>query len=380
MDPALAAHVQPEAAAVPAAAAVAGPPPAPDANVPAPAEVNAVTTMAQLMTMLQPFIANVSALATAASNAASRPASTSVLPPGLKMPTPPYFDGKSRRNCSTWLTQVRNWLIVTGVDLSTLHSVRVAANLLSDSALQWFQSKVQQARHDGYGDESTGGFQNFDEFAHDMELSLGDPLPELKARKELHVLTQTTSVLNYASTFARLISFIPNLDPGHLSFAFWFGLKPKIKEQLSGKVEDAAPWQEIRTLAHRFDTLAMEQRSSPSSSSFPSYRRSYSVPRDNRRDDPMDLGSAYVSRHPRGRSPTPDPRRGRSPTPDPRRGRSPSPFRPSSDRPTLAKLTPAEREQLRSIGACFRCRKTGHFTGQCPLNRAGKYPASNAKN
>jgi hypothetical protein len=197
-----------------------------------------------------------------------------------------------------------------------------------------------------------------------MERNLGDPIPELKARKELHTLRQTTSVLDYASHFQRLLSFIPNLDPQHIAFSFWNGLKPKIQELLTGKIQEHSTWQEIRDLAHRFDTLVMEQR-------FPSSRRSYPVPRDHRPDDPMDLSAAYASR------PT---ARGRPATPDPRRGRTPSPRRPTSDRPTLSKLTSAERDQLRSTGACFRCRQVGHFRSDCPLNRpSGKYSGSNAR-
>jgi hypothetical protein len=34
-------------------------------------------------------------------------------------------------------------------------------------------------------------------------------------------------------------------------------------------------------------------------------------------------------------------------------------------RKPLAKLTPAEREHLRRIGACYRCRKVGHIADKC---------------
>ncbi|KAF9552750.1 hypothetical protein EC968_000417, partial [Mortierella alpina] len=36
-----------------------------------------------------------------------------------------------------------------------------------------------------------------------------------------------------------------------------------------------------------------------------------------------------------------------------------------SSRKPLPKLTPSEREHLRRIGACFRCRKTGHIADKC---------------
>ena len=33
------------------------------------------------------------------------------------------------------------------------------------------------------------------------------------------------------------------------------------------------------------------------------------------------------------------------------------------------KLTDAERARLRQEGACFRCRRPGHLSRQCPLNQ-----------
>jgi hypothetical protein len=38
-------------------------------------------------------------------------------------------------------------------------------------------------------------------------------------------------------------------------------------------------------------------------------------------------------------------------------------------------LTPEEREELRKIGACFRCRKQGHMSKQCPGNAEYGRPA-----
>jgi hypothetical protein len=43
----------------------------------------------------------------------------------------------------------------------------------------------------------------------------------------------------------------------------------------------------------------------------------------------------------------------------------------------IGKLTDAERERLRKIGGCFRCRKPGHLARDCPLpNR--QHPRINA--
>ena len=43
----------------------------------------------------------------------------------------------------------------------------------------------------------------------------------------------------------------------------------------------------------------------------------------------------------------------------------------------ITKLTPAERERLRKMGGCFRCRQSGHLARNCPLpNR--QHPRINA--
>lgn len=42
-------------------------------------------------------------------------------------------------------------------------------------------------------------------------------------------------------------------------------------------------------------------------------------------------------------------------------------FKTKSPPTKLTKLTDEERQHLRSIGACFKCRKTGHMARECPV-------------
>lgn len=306
--------------------------------------------------VLKPVLADLtSAISAMAANSAPRPPTSR-----LKVPSPSPYDGKPKKECGPWLQRVHTWLTCNGEDPDTPEAVRAASSLLSGAAQQWFQSCVQSAKQAGYGDETAGGFLTFDDFAKAMECFLGDPLPELKARIALRNLAQNRSVLDYASEFQRLISYIPGIDTGSLRFAFWYGLKPRIQELLTGKIEDVETWYGIRDLAHRFDTQMFMPKHGPFASS-----RSYSSPRD-KRDDPMDLGTAHVNSSARGRAPTPGPSRGRSPTPH----RSMSPARSSA--PRLTKLTDQERAQLRAAGACFRCRQPGHVSANCPKARGPK--------
>ncbi|KAG0228212.1 hypothetical protein BGW42_002326 [Actinomortierella wolfii] len=42
----------------------------------------------------------------------------------------------------------------------------------------------------------------------------------------------------------------------------------------------------------------------------------------------------------------------------------------------LGKITPAERKRLRQTGGCFRCRRPGHFSSECPRFRQPPSPTS----
>ena len=322
----------------------------------APAQHVTQGTMAQPIAVIQPLIANVAALASAAS---SRVPSTGNLPPGDKALRPPSYDGKSKKYCVPWASSLRTYFQVTGVDVNNRDSVQLASTYLTDAAQMWWQGRVDTCKKNNNPDYLSGGFRDFDEFAAALQTSHGDPMPDLKARKELHGLRQTNSVTKYATNFQRILMSIPDPDPSYLKFQFWFGLKPAIKTLIAGRMRECDTWLDIRDLAHQFDEIIADQ----GLISYPRLSR-----RDNRPDDPMDLSSAQVSRSSHSS-------RSRAPTPGPSRGRTPSPRRPTPIRPRLTKLTSEERDKLRSAGACFRCRKPGHISANCPLGN----PASSGK-
>ena len=268
----------------------------------------------------------------------SSSAHTDSLPRGVKPPPIEPFDGRMTKLVRPWITRTRGILSLSGFDLNSTKAVVYAASFLTGQAQSWFQGEKE--RQGPNSDQDNGGFLTFDQFASALAQRLGDPNPDDKARKDIRRLRQTTSVKAYGDEFQRIITYLPGRDPADLRFDFINGLKPKIQELLVGKTHDHMSWLDVRDLAYRYDDVIMSNRDT-GTNRFSHSPRPY---RDNRSDDPMQLGNITQGYRPS----------------------TPGSRSPGST--SLPKLTPALRAELLANNGCFRCRKhnAGHFAHNCP--------------
>jgi hypothetical protein len=150
------------------------------------------------------------------------------------------------------------------------------------------------------------------------------------ARSRLDQLKQKTSVRNYNTEFRAIMLQLPAMHEDDRIHAYIKGLKPAVASLVA--MQQPGTLLLAQQLADTADTIQFQQLP----------KRTY----DNRWND--------------------------RPTPRPNH-QGPSPM----DLDAIGRLTDVERERLRKIGGCFRCRKTGHLARDCTLTNR-QHPRINA--
>ena len=173
------------------------------------------------------------------------------------------------------------------------------------------------------------------------------PNRDRRLRDQWASLHQTTSVVDYVARFLKLAMQIPNLTEEDILDKFIRGLKQKTRMEL--ELKEPKTIAEAMRLADRYDsimftkTVHLGQKTSKDSAI--EYEPG---------GEPMQLDALRVSTKGKSNSNSPAPKATKDSN--------------ATNAPVLKKLTPEERDQLRNIGACFKCRKTGHMAKECPTN------------
>jgi hypothetical protein len=137
------------------------------------------------------------------------------------------------------------------------------------------------------------------------------------ARNRLDQLRQKTSVLLYNTEFRQLMLQLPHMHETDRIHAYLKGRKPQVAQQVAMHQPDTLL--EAQNLADTSDTIQFQLRPRPQYQEKQNYRTDPNGPA------PMDLDA-------------------------------------------IGKLTDTERERLRKMGGCFRCRKPGHLARDCPTS------------
>ena len=241
-------------------------------------------------------------------------------------PKPEFFYGedKDRLRVLDWTRAVNQYFRAAGT--AEEKRVMYAACLLRGAALRWW--------HDVPNEPVT-----WEDFAHRLTTYFIPAGTEVTARSQLARLYQRTSVAEFTDRFRAIASNVPTMTDAEKRNAYTNGLKSEVRKQVA--FANPGTFEETVAIASRIDDILFQEGR-----------------RDPRRLLPRADGASTSAAAANGPAPMDLSVIRRSPA-------------PNTDGPRLAKLSDRERERLRSIGACFRCRQPGHMSSQCPLRAQG---------
>jgi IS1 family transposase len=240
-------------------------------------------------------------------------------------PKPEFFSGedKERLRVLDWTRAVTQYFRAVG----TAEDKRVmyAACLLRGPALRWF--------HDIPNEHLPVTWEDFTQRLIAYFIPAGT---EVTARSQLVRLYQRTSVAEYTDRFRAIAANVPTMTDAEKRNTYTTGLKSEVRKQVA--FANPSTFEETVAIASRIDDILFQEGR-----------------RDVRRLLPRADGASTSAAAANGPAPMDLSVIRRNPA-------------PNTDGP---RLSDRERERLRSIDACFRCRQPGHMSSQCPLRAQG---------
>jgi hypothetical protein len=252
----------------------------------------------------------------------------------LKPKQPEKFTGsRDHQVLISWIVSVDSYFILTNA--TTPNVYHYLNTVLVGEAAIWFQYKYA---------ESDPNTITWAIVKAALKLYFVQPNHERRLRDKWAHLRQTTTVTEYYSRVTELAMQLKLIDEEQLLDKFIRGLKTKTKTEV--ELRDPTTLEEASKIADRFDSIVyrkqdswMPQYATPSQSDFV----------DDGRGTPMLIDS--IQGFPRYRS---------------SHTARIDAFKPKHQPGPLKKLSDEERTYLRSINACFKCRKPGHMARDCP--------------
>lgn len=239
--------------------------------------------------------------------------------PRIKPDRPPPFTGKKSESLEAWIFQMTQFCEIAPVP--ALDRIQFAATFFKDQAALWWRSYYQDQ-------DWEGAPPHWNEFVAALKQQFIPVNTSISAYDRLQRLTQKTSVNLYNHEFRAIMLDLPDMDQATRMNYYLRGLKENIRPYVAMQQPENIATAEA--IAERVDAVTYK---APTRNTGFKFNPNYRAPGG---PTPMELDS-------------------------------------------ITKLTPAERERLRKMGGCFRCRKPGHLARDCPLpNR--QHPRVNAMN
>jgi hypothetical protein len=235
----------------------------------------------------------------------------------LKPDRPPPFTGKKGESLEAWIFQMEQYCELLPVPE---HSrVTFAATFLKENAALWYRAYSQNFVWHG----AQANPPPWLDFMVALRQQFVPVNVSTNAYDRLRRLNQRTSVNQYSHEFRAIMLDLPNMDAATRLHFYIQGLKEHIRSLVA--VQQPADVATAEAIAERVDSVTYR----PSFSSAPRFPQ-------------------------------------RSPAPHRTPYQAPGGVVPM-DIDAIGKLTEQERERLRREGACFRCRRPGHMSRECPL-------------
>lgn len=232
---------------------------------------------------------------------------------------PPEFDGKDKKACQTFISQLN--LFMSGnphLFSDDRTKVTFAASYLRGEAYAWFEPHLL--------DPNDELLRDYALFTAELLRNKGDPDRSRNTTRQLQSLVQTGSTADYSSRFYQLSAYLSWNDDA-LRDQFYTGLKKDVKDALAFVDRDPATLKQLSDLAIRLDNRIHERRIEDRRSSGSQLSRTF-APRLPSAPVPMDLDATRSGK-----------------------------FKP---------LTPQERQRRLENQLCLYCGEPGHRAGQCP--------------
>jgi len=268
----------------------------------------------------------------------------------IKPQAPTAYSGDLKEDVALWLFQVDSWLQAGRVQ-HELEKVVLATGLLRGPALAWWRTKRQQP----------GSPTDWASLQEAMLANFQLINPVETFRDQLQDLKQTSTVLDYATTFRNITVNLPTMTDEEMKFRFIHGLKQTTKEQV--RMSNPATFEEAVQTAVRFDAIYRP------SNRLGSYGYAHEpVPME--LDSIGHIGSiSSVQRQQDFR--LGQQRRRRQQHRQPRQSQRQHLQRPTGPSSDLQgpKISQGLRLKLMQENKCFHCQKTGHLWKDCPSRK-----------
>ena len=238
-----------------------------------------------------------------------------------------YYGKKDHTIVEGWIAQVNSFFVFA--DARAPYVYHYLNTLFGGEAAIWFRYHFP---------ESVADTLQWETVRDALRGFFIPPNKDRRLQDEWARLHQISTVAEYISRFCNLVMQLPKQEQPMLVDKFIRGLKPKTRIEL--ELKDPQTLDEAFRLADRYDAIVYRKVFNNEISNFskPSTRIEYEDG-----GEPMQLDVLHVNKNIKRKHQGTKLRENKS----------------------LQKLSDEDRIHLRSIGACFKCRKTGHMAREC---------------